>query len=234
METLGIPVAILSGINDAEELQGITSGTDFEMSGFGGTSDPEAELGALRNHLIRTRNFIQKNPESVLVQGGARNNLTMLNHAIKHWDTPNRMAALTEIAQAEHDSNVEMGLASPSDFNPHDDFSGYDDDVMNGLDEMDGTDDLADQINGIGKTKGGKKFFQKVRKAAGNATARAKAGVKKAGAFAKKSLKAVVRYNPLTLAARGGFLLVMNKGLFDLAWAVAPGYFTAEEAAAKG
>ncbi len=230
--TLGIPVAVLSGMKNESELNGITSGSDFNTFGFGAVSDPNDELGALKRHMVRTRNFIKNNPQSVVYQGGAANNLKMLDHAINNFDTPNRMKALTEVAQAEHDMNVEMGLASPKDFDANESFDGIEDENFQGTDDKDGTDDLADDVNVLGKTKAPKKFFQNVRKAAGNATNRAKTGVKKA--VNSKVFKKVVRYNPLTAAARGGFLLVMKEGWFDLAWAVAPGYFTADEAKSKG
>lgn len=258
MNGLGIPVAILSGANDADELTGILSGTDFTISGFGHVEDTNAELGALKKHLVRTRNYIARNPESVVYAGGAKNNLKMLNHAIQHWDTPHRMKALTDVARAEHNINVSMGLAS-GEFNamdgfdnPHD-LSGID---LNGDDDnlgalgaaFDGNDDLGDTINGLGKTKAPKKFFQNVRKAAGVVQKKAEVvkkkvaenktvqkvvnnkAVQKINKVAKKAVKAVVRYNPLSLAARGGFLLFLEQGWLGFSNALRKGYLTASEA----
>lgn len=263
MDGLGIPVAILSGLNDADEMHSITLGSDFDQMGFAGDDelgDPEAELGALKRHLQRTRNFIARNPESVAFQGGAKANLEQLDFVLQHWDTPNQMKALNIAAKAEHERNVAMGFAAPGEFSELD---GMDDEhSLSGLDDLSGTDDgmgadedLGD-VDTLGRAKKSapkgsnkpektapKKFIQNVRKAAG--TIKKKAAVKakkiadskvvkKVAGAAKKTVKAVVRYNPVTAAARGGYLLVMKMGWFDLAWNLRPAYWTLEEAKAKG
>ena len=79
------------------------------------------------------------------------------------------------------------------------------------------------EINGLGAPKGLKKFWGKVKEAA-----------KKAGEGLKNVGKALIRFNPLTLAVRGGFLLVMKINLFDMAIKLFPAYLTEAEAKAKG
>ena len=54
------------------------------------------------------------------------------------------------------------------------------------------------------------------------------------GDVAKKAVKAVVKYNPLTLAARGGFLVAMKLNLGKMANKLKWGYGTPEQARVKG
>lgn len=251
MNGLGIPVAVLSGLGDAEELHGITSGNDFDIQGFGGDDDlgdPESELGALHRHLKRTRDFIRRNPEMVAFQpGGLGNTIEQLDFVLNHWNTPHRMAALTRAAKAEHTINVRHGLSGEHEFN---EFDGIDDpESVSGLDEalsgLDGEDDYHD-VDVLGRAKksgsGGKvqpkKFMQNARKAAGaiakKAAQKGKEVAKKAAVVAKKAIKATVRYNPLTAAARGGYLLILKENWWGMAHKLYPAFLTLEEARSKG
>lgn len=225
METLGIPIAVLSGTENEAELNTILSGADFDEPGFGAVSSLEDDLGALKNHLVRTRNYIVKNPHSVLYHGGATKNVQMLNHAIKHWDNENtRETALNGLAEAEHELNVQVGLAGFDEYDADEDVS------LMGLDE----DSLGDEVNVLGKVKAKKKFFQAVKTANKKIVEAHKKVGKKIVQGTKKLLKAVVRYNPLTLAARGGFLLVIKKNMFGFSKALYPAIISESEAKAKG
>lgn len=56
----------------------------------------------------------------------------------------------------------------------------------------------------------------------------------KVGEAAKVAVKAVVKYNPLSIAARGGFLLAMKLNLGKMASKLKWGYGSQQQAAAKG
>lgn len=236
MENLGIPIAVLNGTADDTELQTILSGADFEEPGFGAISSIEDELGALKKHLVRTRNYIVRNPQSVIYHGGAAKNVKMFNHAIKHWDNEStREQALHGLAEAEHDMNVQLGLAGFDEYDPDEDVT------LMGVDE----EATYDDVNVLGKVKGKKKFWQAVknvnkkivdtqRKVGKKVIAAGKKAGQKIAEVSKKVFKAVVRFNPLTLAARGGFLLVMKTNLFGFAKALYPATISESEAKSKG
>jgi len=84
-------------------------------------------------------------------------------------------------------------------------------------------DDVFDQdeyaLNGPGK----KGFFKGIKNA-----------VQKVGKGLKEVGKAVVRFNPVSIAARGGFLVAMKTNLGKMAAKLKWGYATKEQAAAKG
>ena len=89
-------------------------------------------------------------------------------------------------------------------------FSGLGDDVFD-------HDEYA--LNGPGK----KGFFKGIKSA-----------VQKVGKGLKEVGKAVVRFNPVSIAARGGFLVAMKTNLGKMAAKLKWGYATKEQAAAKG
>ncbi len=203
----GIPIAVLSGADDShdDELYGILSGADFEeverLEGLGQIPSEELALGSIYNHLVRTRNYIEKNPQSVFTTGGAEPHLQMLGYAITNWHTPNRDNALDLLEEEEERWNQ-----------------------VNGIEGFEGDED---EINGLGAPKAKKKFFKKVKEAV------KKVG-KKVGTVAKKIGKTLVRFNPLALAVRGGFLLAMKINLLQMAEKIYPAYLTEAEAKAKG
>ena len=81
--------------------------------------------------------------------------------------------------------------------------------------EMDGIDDLEGDENYIEGLGSFKSFFKKV------------------GEAAKKGGKFFLRFNPVTMSARAGFLLAMKLNLKKMASKVKWGYATKEQAAAK-
>jgi len=84
-----------------------------------------------------------------------------------------------------------------------------------------------EELNGLGSVGLGKGFFRKIGQ-----------GLKKVGRgianAAKTVAKAVVRFNPATIAIRNGVLLAMKLNLFRLAEKLGYGYWTEEQAKAKG
>ena len=75
-----------------------------------------------------------------------------------------------------------------------------------------------DSIDGLGRRRRGrlKKFFKKV------------------GNGVKKGIRAVVRYNPATIAMRSAILLILKMNAFNIAGRLIYGYLTESQARAKG
>jgi len=73
------------------------------------------------------------------------------------------------------------------------------------------------------KKKHGKSFFSRI-----------KSGFKKVGSKLKSITKVVVRYNPLVVAARGGFLLAMKMNIKNIASKLKWGYASQHQASRKG
>jgi len=215
MTTLhGLPIAVLTGFmqDQDEELLGILSGKDFEeldnLIGLGKVPSAQSELDSIYRHLVSTRDYIQKNPASVITTGGAGAHLQMLNYAIENWSTPNRDHALDMLEKEEERWNEHNGV--------------------NGLGNLDD-----DEFDGLGAKKGTKKFWGKVKETVKKVGAGVKQGVKKAGEAIKNVGKNIIKYNPLTLAVRGGFLLAMKINLLNMAGHLYPAYLSEAQARSK-
>ena len=97
--------------------------------------------------------------------------------------------------------------------------------LRHGINTMAGLDYDPDELSMGGVSPKG--FFTNVKRTVATPG-------QKVGEVAKKAVKAVVKYNPLTLAARGGFLLAMKLNLGKMAHKLKWGYGTPEQARAKG
>lgn len=198
----------MNGINVA-----VLSGIDGDvldlvsgLEGFGDTRSPENDQ-LIYEHLIKTRTMIAANPSLINTVDYPPAFLKMLDYAIDNWNTPNREKALAILAKNEEELNKRNG------------FSGFDDDDLDGLDEI---YDEYDELNGkkAPKKAGKKGFFKKVGEAA------------KKGA--KMAIKSAIRFNPLTITARNGFLLAVKINLKKMGSKLKWAYATKEQAAAKG
>jgi hypothetical protein len=199
---LGMPIYALSGLDyaggriadaDHTELMAIISGVDFEdtINGLGNAED------ATLNYLRRTRDFLLKNKENKSKMSHIQNPdqfINMLDQAIKFWHTPQRDKVLDKLVAIE-DKLAENG------------FIKYDIDAIQGFEEF---DDLEDEMDGLGRRKKRKKrrgrFFKAIKRIG-----------KKVGSVAKKMVKAIVRFNPLTIAIRGGLLAALRLNMFGIA-----------------
>ena len=195
--TLGIPIEYLSGLGiDDADTQDIITGADFESILSGADEDtitPQQALDNMYNHLVKTRDSIMRNPSSVIAQGGSENWLKMLNYAISNWNTSNRDAALDALEKEEERWAKKL-------------------EGINGLGEA--GDEEGDYV--LGKTKVGK-FFSNI-----------KAGVKKVGqavatgakTVANKVLKpiakGVMKFNPVSIAVRNAYLLMLKLNVFNI------------------
>lgn len=204
MNLKGINVAVLSGI----------SGNDFHdavmatsLTGYGlGDSSEQPSLDKLYQNIVATRNAVAQNPNLVSTVDDPQALLRMLDYAIQYWYTDKRMEALDILAKNEQQLNLKNGLQT-----------------VNGI-ELD-PDDLA--LSGL-NIKG---FFTNVKTAVKTTTQ--KVG-NKVAEVAKAAVKAVVKFNPLSLAARGGFLLALKLNLGQIGSKLKWAYGSKEQAAAKG
>jgi len=198
----------MNGINIAV-LSGIDSDVMDLVAGFDGLGElTEAENQRfLYEHLVKTRTMIAAKPELISNVDYPPAFLKMLDYAIANWHTPNRDQALENLARNEDEINQMNG------------FDGSEDAEMDGLDELYGD---YDELSGkkAPKKAGKKGFFKKVGTA-----------VKKVG---KTAIKAAVRFNPLVITARNGFLLAMKLNLKKMGTKLKWAYATKEQAAAKG
>ena len=207
----GINVSVLSGIDDdiLTQISGILSGADFEetdqMEGLGQTPDREKELEAIYNHLVRTRNSIAQNPALVQQTDNPENLLTMLDYAIKYWNTDKRDEALHILETKEEELNQLNGLGNAPE--------GFEEVYM-----YYGVEGLGGAV-ALGKIKIKKGFFNKVKQA-----------VQKAGQGIKKAAQAVVKYNPVFLGIRAGILIALKTNFLHFTESMKWGYLTEAEA----
>lgn len=199
---LGLPISVLSGIDiaggiqaraDHEELIAIVSGVDFDdaINGLGEVED------ATYHYLVRTRDFLLKNQDNKDKMAHIQNPdqfISMIDQAIKFWNTPQRDSVLDKLSEIE-EKLAENGLIK------------YDTDAIQGLAEL---DELDDEMDGLERRRRRKKrrkgrFFKAIKRAG-----------RKVGKVAKKVIKAVVRFNPLTIAIRGGLLAALRLNMFKI------------------
>lgn len=223
----GVDISVLGSITDDElnEISGVLTGIDFhDDENLQGTLGRERDLMNLKNHLIRTRRVVANYPHLVKEVENPQTFLGMVDYALKYWDTDKRDDALSVLSAEEDRINELEGLGAVPE--------GYEDiQLFYGLNGS-GSYDL------LGKAKAVKKFFSKVKEAAKKAGTAVKTAATKAGAAVKtaatKVVKAVVKYNPVSLAARAGLLLAMKTNLLQVASKLKWGYLTEAEAQAHG
>ena len=206
---LGLPISVLSGIdlaggtqaqNDHEELIAIVSGVDFDdaINGLGDADD------ATYKYLVRTRDFLLKDKTNKSKMAQIQNPdqfISMIDQAIKFWNTPKRDKVLEKLAEIE-DKLTAKGLIK------------YDSEAIEGLSEL---DDFDAEIDGLEGQRGLGGFFKSLKRIGKKVGSGIKKGVKAAGKVAKKVVKAIVRFNPLTIAIRGGLLAALRLNMFGIA-----------------
>ncbi|WP_139314964.1 hypothetical protein, partial [Saccharicrinis aurantiacus] len=203
--TLGLPIYALSGIDTNEgnqytELMSIVSGLDFEdsINGLGNAED------ATLKYLIRTRDFLLKSKSNKAKVAHIQNPdqfISMLDQAIKFWNTPKRDAVLDKLSTIE-EKLAENGLIK------------YDRDAIEGLLEF---DDLENAMDGLGRRKRRGRFWRAIKRIGKKVGKGIKKAGKTIGKAAKKVVKAIVRFNPLSIAIRGGLLAALRLNMFGIA-----------------
>jgi len=192
----GIPIAVLNGFNDSYDYtrKQMSLLDENGLQLISGLGSSSGQMDAIYSYLVQTRDFIRENPASVLTAGGAPANLQALDYAIKNWNTPNREKSLELLAREEERWNELSGLNCPDD----------------------------SQIGSLGKTKEKKQFWSKVKDAAGKVKDAAGKVLDKAKDALKNVGQAIIKYNPVTVAMRGGFLLALKLDMFQMASELAP------------
>lgn len=235
----GIPLQQLNGIDELAGLGNEFEGMDEELNGMDESSMGRVFNRRLKNHVTNTRKKIERDPRSVshiyqphvLVR-----KLRQLESALEGGDEATLEGVLEELSATEHEAILPQFAGNFDAIHGHDDH-------LYGVLYGDIDDNMLSAVLGLGrkgrskkKTKAGNKgkkgFFTK--------TKNANKGVKK-GRFKgklKNALKKVVRIikktSPLAIAARGGFIMAMRTNFSKIAEKAYWGYFTREQAKAKG
>ncbi|MPM26586.1 hypothetical protein SDC9_73090 [bioreactor metagenome] len=260
MEGLGIPIHVLHGVDDAPARVSVI---DNLLNGSG-IGSAESKEQAIFNHLIETRNNIVENPGLIDSVEYSQGFLEMLNYAIDNfWKGPKaRAKAFKVLAANEAAINKRNGvtLDDLDGVNDPDDeyiegFAGFD--VSEAVDD----DDLY-QFNGIGdlagkeerearkkarKEKKAEKKAEKAQKKADKKAERkeekserkqerreAKGFFRKIGVALEQGGEKFIKYNPITIAARNGFLVALRLNAVKMSSRLKWGYATAEQAKAGG
>ena len=224
--SLGLPISVLSGIDlagghqaqaDHEELIAIVSGVDFDeaINGLGDAED------ATYRYLVRTRNFLLRNPNNKAKMAHIQNPdqfISMLNQAIKFWNTPQRDKVLAKLSDIE-DKLTKNGLIK------------LDMDAIEGLAEL---DDIDEEIDGLKGNRGLGGFFKSLKRIGKKIKKGVKKHIKKVGKIAKKVAKAIVRFNPLSIAIRNGLLAALRLNMFGIAKKLQYAYLPEQSASKYG
>ncbi len=251
MKLNGINVAVLSGtvpnvmelVNDLEGLENL------------GSDNEQERLEAIYSHLVKTRNMIANKPYLVEHVDYPPAFLKMLDYAIENWNTPNRDKALAILQQNEDALNLHnnmAGIPENSDLEGLDDeweeIDGYDDDEIQEL--LGGKKERKEKRKKKKEARKEKKQEKKEKKQERKEERKAKKAEKKEqrkeakktkkgffrkiGEAVKKGGKAFIRFNPVTIAARNGFLLAIKLNIKKMASKLKWAYGTQQQAAAKG
>ncbi|MFM8488372.1 MAG: hypothetical protein ACKOCH_18715, partial [Bacteroidota bacterium] len=205
MNLSGIQVAVLSGLPEDALYEAVMApGLSDTEYSELSGNNPAQELDAIYRHLVATRDAVRQNPAVVGRNEDPQALLKMLDYAIMYFNTNKRDEALSVLVRNEERINSLRGVSFE-----YDDFDGYDE---------------------LGAVQP-KKFFASVKTAVSNA---GKAVVKAATTAAKTTAKAVVKYNPVSIVARNGYLLALKLNVSGMASKLKWGYATQAQAAAKG
>lgn len=262
----GIPITMLGSLEKNtidlhDEIQAVINGTHLKCLSNADDSllgDVETyakpAYDALLQHITATRDVIRKNPDSVLVVGGAKAYLKMLDYAIAKWNTPGRNEALELLAKEEDRWNKQVENISGVDDVSIDDeqeLRGFDGELLGKL-KIGGAgkkffNNIKESVKAVDKFnkdvvkkvggKAGEKLVAKTEEMQAKATEAAKkvaVQVKQAATKVGEAIKKfVVLSNPLTLLMRAGVLMAMKVNLFGMAERLYPALLSKEEAAKK-
>ena len=253
----GIPIQLLNGVTPSPfgggsgwgfyglygNIMGITLGADLTGFGLGSAEDDET---AMYNHLVRTRNVILAAPHMFKVMKNPLEVARMLDYAIRYWDTP-QIDHVLGILEKEEQRLLRDGVI----VYPHADLSGAElGELLEGVFKKVGQS-LKKTAQKVGKgvataAKATGKAVSTAAKATGKAVAKAgkavgkgvataaKATGKAIATAAKKTGEVVAKFNPVSLAARGGILMAIRLNMFKLADKLQYGLYTEEQAQAAG
>ncbi|MEO6832676.1 MAG: transglutaminase-like domain-containing protein [Chitinophagaceae bacterium] len=224
MSLSGINIAVLSGPDTTEGSNSPLTAMDVLMGFDDATSIPIGSTGddingahyehELYKFLIATRQTIEAAPEAFIqaTGGNPSDTIRMLDYAIQYWYTDKRDEALGYLEKNEETLNTLAG------------FGAFNAVQITGANEAElyGDDDAHEiAIAGLGRAKGKQKkpskFFSGIKKA-----------VKKVNIG-----KALMRFNPATIAIRNGFLLALKLNIGKMSEKMKWAYATPQQASAK-
>lgn len=260
MEGLGIPISVLHGVEDAPARVSVI---DNLLNGSVlGSADSNEQ--AIYKHLVETRNNIVENPGLIDSVEYPEGFLVMINYAIDNfWKGPKARAKAFEILAANEAAINKRNGVTLDDLDgvndPDDEYI----EGFAGVDTSDSVDDDdVYQFNGIGdlagkkereerkkarKEKKAEKKADKAEKKADKKAERkeekaenkqerkqAKGFFRKIGVSLKQGGEKFIKYNPITIAARNGFLVALRLNAVKMSSRLKWGYATAEQAKAGG
>lgn len=198
-DKMSIPVRVLNGADD-QFLGEIDNQTSL-IGVYG------AFKHKMRSHVRRVRNAAAKSPKHL----GATQDQTAFLGMLDFADT---------VIQSASDQGLAELMRLGVDLEKQE--------AMNGLSGYDGLGKGKFLKKVASAVKSVKTEVKKAANTAANKVANSKA-VAKVKATAKKAVQAVAKYNPLSTAARAGFLVAMTTNLFGIANQVRWGYASAEQ-----
>jgi len=220
----------LSGIEDEEGDEILYSSF---LSGLGEVdTEEEADMVLLgsevqdliQNGLLaeinKARQTLEKemsNPSALSKVVNVSKELDIINGIMEVWEDQDEAEEALEDAINQNTSYTNFYkalLMSLEKLDEEDSLSGLDDEPIF-LAQIDMSKYEDEEIEGLGRTRLGR-FFSKI------------------GSGIKKVVKAVVRYNPATIAMRAAILIVLKVNLFRFASKLIYGYLTEQQARAKG
>jgi hypothetical protein len=211
---------------------GVVLGTDLSGFGLGSIEDDEM---AMYNHLVRTRDVILAAPQMFKVMKNPLEVARMLDYAIRYWNT-SQIDHVLGILEDEEQRLLHEGVI----VYPHADLSGGELGELGagffkkvGAAIKKGVKKAGTAVKTVAKKVGS--GVATAAKAVGKGVATAAKAVGKGVATAAKAVVNVVaRFNPVSLAARGGLLLAIRTNLFKLADKLQYGLYTEAQATAAG
>ena len=241
-KAMTMPIQYLNGVNNdmprlGREFDGLGEG----LGNTGGEGLYRDFLRRQKMNLINTMNHIKKHPHTVSKIYKPEVLAGMYGTLIGAWDNDNtREATLEHLSGIEENAlqNEFQGLGSIIHSND-DGLLAYVNGTTAGLGTIGKAGVFTKLKNAVKKVGAATKVVAKkaavvVKKAAVKTAAAVKTVAKKAVTVAKKVGAAVLKYNPISLAARLGFLVAMKTNFGKLAERMYWGYFTEAEAKAKG
>ena len=224
-------------------------GSEFDvLDGLGSVSE-HTILNSMRNHLSNTLVELNKNMEAVAAFVNADVFKEQVEYVLENWNDPiARMAALEEMEEME-DLNEDAPDNNVNSFVIADNKALTKVKLLRNRRQQQRRvvpavlkrNTLPVSILKYSKKgtalNGLRKFFSKVKNVVSNTVNKVKNTVStvanKVGQGIKTAAKAVIKYNPLTLAMRGGMLLALRLNLLKITERLKYGYLSQQQAIAK-
>ena len=219
-----IPLELLNGLGNPGYYPALSEMPGHEFEHINGLMGDDVAINQMLNGfkkmLINTKNNLRTKPSNGLYHKAELEKA--IQYAIKHWDNAHTRDKAMDFIASMEDKMIAVaqvnGLVG-----------------LHGLSGMDDPDveEILNGIDGLGKG-----FLNKIKNAVKNSGQKivqvAKKTNQKVAAVAKKVGKAVLKFNPLSVSIRVGFLLAAEINFAGISKRLMYGYMTKEQAAKKG